>query len=122
MGIDSHFSTCVDTQSPKYLEMAQGHISLSDRSIRNTRYGASYLGEAGDERLKSFSRILPHCVEVGLHAMLLVSTGEVRCEPCAELFPGARFMSQVQAGPDKATWKYVAITVVSPPAAVMAVT
>jgi hypothetical protein len=29
MGIDSHFSTCVGTQSPKYLEMAQGHISLS---------------------------------------------------------------------------------------------
>jgi hypothetical protein len=30
-------------------------------------------------------------------------------------------MSQVRAGPDKATWKYVAITTVSPPAAVMAV-
>jgi uncharacterized beta-barrel protein YwiB (DUF1934 family) len=29
MGIDSHLSTCVDTQSPKHLEMAQGHISLS---------------------------------------------------------------------------------------------
>src|SRR5699024_411119 len=29
MGIDSHLSTCVDTQSPKYLEMAQRHISLS---------------------------------------------------------------------------------------------
>jgi hypothetical protein len=29
MGIDSHLSPCVDTQSPKYLEMAQGHISLS---------------------------------------------------------------------------------------------
>jgi hypothetical protein len=33
----------------------------------------------------------------------------------------ARFMSQVRAGPDKATWKYVAITAVSPPAAVMVV-
>jgi hypothetical protein len=32
MGIDSHLSTCVDTQSPKYLEMAQGHISLSSVS------------------------------------------------------------------------------------------
>jgi hypothetical protein len=31
-------------------------------------------------------------------------------------------MSQVRAGPDKPTWKYVAITVVSPPAAVMVVT
>jgi hypothetical protein len=29
MGMNSHLSTCVDTQSPKYLEMAQGHISLS---------------------------------------------------------------------------------------------
>jgi hypothetical protein len=29
MVIDSHLSTCVDTQSPKYLEMAQRHISLS---------------------------------------------------------------------------------------------
>jgi hypothetical protein len=30
MGIDLHLSTCVGTQSPKYLEMAQRHISLSD--------------------------------------------------------------------------------------------
>jgi hypothetical protein len=29
MSIDSHLSTCVGTQSPKYLEMAQEHISLS---------------------------------------------------------------------------------------------
>jgi hypothetical protein len=29
MSINSHLSTCVGTQSPKYLEMAQGHISLS---------------------------------------------------------------------------------------------
>jgi hypothetical protein len=29
MDINSHLSTCVGTQSPKYLEMAQGHISLS---------------------------------------------------------------------------------------------
>jgi hypothetical protein len=29
MGIDSHLNTCVGTQSPKYLEMAQRHISLS---------------------------------------------------------------------------------------------
>jgi hypothetical protein len=29
MGIDSYLSTCVGTQSPKYLEMAQRHISLS---------------------------------------------------------------------------------------------
>jgi hypothetical protein len=29
MSLNSHLSTCVGTQSPKYLEMAQGHISLS---------------------------------------------------------------------------------------------
>jgi hypothetical protein len=29
MDIDSHLNTCVGTQSPKYLEMAQRHISLS---------------------------------------------------------------------------------------------
>jgi hypothetical protein len=29
MGIESYLSTCVGTQSPKYLEMAKGHISLS---------------------------------------------------------------------------------------------
>jgi hypothetical protein len=32
--------------------------------------------------------LLSHCVEVGLHAMLLVSAGEVRYEPRVELFPG----------------------------------
>jgi hypothetical protein len=52
------------------------------------RYGASYLGEAGDERPESFPGLLPHCMEVGFHAMLLISAGEVRYEPCVELFPG----------------------------------
>jgi hypothetical protein len=33
MSIDSHLSTCVGTQSPKYLEMAQRHISLSPSSF-----------------------------------------------------------------------------------------
>jgi hypothetical protein len=36
--------------------------------------------------------------------------------------PGVRFMSQVRVGLDKATRKYVAITAVFPPAAVMAMT
>jgi hypothetical protein len=36
MSIDSRLSTCVDTQSPKYLEMAQGHISLSVRPSQNS--------------------------------------------------------------------------------------
>jgi hypothetical protein len=38
MGIDSHLSTCVDTQSPKYLEMAQGHISLSMAGSKKNKW------------------------------------------------------------------------------------
>jgi hypothetical protein len=59
-----------------------------DGSIENARYSTSHLGEAGDERPKSLPGLLPHRMEVGLHTMLLVSTGEVRNEPCAELFLG----------------------------------
>jgi hypothetical protein len=39
MGIDSHLSTCVGTQSPKYLEMAQGHISLSKYPLVHAFFG-----------------------------------------------------------------------------------
>jgi hypothetical protein len=47
MGIDSHLSTCVGTQSPKYLEMAQRHISLStarprDRTVRKDLFCAQH--------------------------------------------------------------------------------
>jgi hypothetical protein len=38
MGIDSHLSICVDTQSPKYLELAQGHISLSPTDGERPRF------------------------------------------------------------------------------------
>jgi hypothetical protein len=74
--------------------------SGDDGSIRNTRYSPSYLGEVGDESSESFPGFLPHCMEVSLHAMLLISTSKVCCEPCTELFPGVdrswvRFMSQV---------------------------
>jgi hypothetical protein len=34
----AHLSTCVDIQSPKYLEMAQGHISLSVNLLFITRH------------------------------------------------------------------------------------
>jgi hypothetical protein len=53
MGIDSHLSTCVGTQSPKYLEMAQRHISLSAPSpllIRGSKAGPS---EGFDSRPKA---------------------------------------------------------------------
>jgi hypothetical protein len=59
-----------------------------DGSIEDARYSTSHLGEAGAKRLESLPGFLPHCMEVGLHAVLLVSTGEVRYEPRAELFPG----------------------------------
>jgi hypothetical protein len=65
--------------------LAEGH---DDGSIVNTRYSTSHLGEARDERLESLPRLLPYCVEVGLHIVLLVSAGEVHNEPRAELFPG----------------------------------
>jgi hypothetical protein len=43
---------------------------------------------AGDELPESLLGLLPHHMEVGLHTVLLVSTGEIRNEPRAELFPG----------------------------------
>jgi hypothetical protein len=59
-----------------------------DGSIGNARYSTSHLGEAGDERLESLPGLLPYCVEVGLHTVLLVSASKVRNEPRAELFLG----------------------------------
>jgi hypothetical protein len=38
MYINSQLSTCVGTQSPKYIEMAQGHISLSLASLSREEY------------------------------------------------------------------------------------
>jgi hypothetical protein len=65
--------------------LAEGH---DDRSIGDARYSTSHLGEAGDKCPESFSELLPYCVQVGLHVVLLVSTSKVRNEPCAELFLG----------------------------------
>src|SRR6185437_16147188 len=62
--------------------------SSNNRCIRDTRNGTPYLGEARDEGPERFSGFLPHGVKVCLHTMLLVRTGEVRCEPRTELFPG----------------------------------
>jgi hypothetical protein len=61
--------------------------SGDDGSIGDTGYSSSYLSEAGDEGPESFPGSLPYCMEVSLHAMLLISAGEVRCEPHIELFP-----------------------------------
>jgi hypothetical protein len=62
--------------------------SRDDRSIRNMRYCTSYLGEAGDELPEGFLGLLPHCMEVGFHTVLLESIGEVRYELRTEFFPG----------------------------------
>jgi hypothetical protein len=62
--------------------------SSDDGSIRDTGDCPTYLGEAGNECPESLPGSLPHCMEVCLHTMLLVSAGEVRHEPCAELSPG----------------------------------
>jgi hypothetical protein len=62
--------------------------SSDNGGIGDARYSPPYLGEMGDESLESLSGFLPHYMEMSLHAMLLVSTGEVRYEPCTELFPG----------------------------------
>jgi hypothetical protein len=59
-----------------------------NRCIRNTWNGSTYLSEARDEGPEGFPRFLPHGVEVGLHAMLLVRAGEVRRELRAELSLG----------------------------------
>jgi hypothetical protein len=62
--------------------------SRDDRCIGDTWNGSMYLGEAGDEGPEGFPGLLPHGVEVGLHAMLLICAGEVRCELRAELSTG----------------------------------
>jgi hypothetical protein len=49
----------------------------------------TYLGEAGNERSEGLPGLLPHCMEMCLHSVPLVSTGEVCHEPRIELFPGA---------------------------------
>jgi hypothetical protein len=59
-----------------------------DGSIGNARYSTSHLSEAGDERPESLPELLPYRVEVSFHTVLLVSIGEVRNEPHAELFLG----------------------------------
>ena len=50
--------------------------------------GTPYLGEARDECPERLSGLQRQGVEVSLHTMLLVRTGEVRSEPRAELLPG----------------------------------
>jgi hypothetical protein len=84
--------------------------SYDNRCIENTWNGSTYLGEAGDEGPEGFPGLLPHSMEVGLHAMLLVCAGEVHGEqhtefPQDRMDPGVGFMSQVRVGPVKATWK-----------------
>jgi len=62
--------------------------SSDNRRVGDSGDCTSYFCEARDKGPERLSGFLPHCMEVGLHAMLLVSTGEVRRERRTELFPG----------------------------------
>jgi hypothetical protein len=58
MSIFSHLGPCVCTQSPKYLEMAQGHISLSG-AFRD-KLGVSMVPEGQSYRKPYDSRFDHH--------------------------------------------------------------
>jgi hypothetical protein len=62
--------------------------SSDNGGIGDARYSPPYLGETRDESPESFPGFLPHCTEMSLHAMLLISTGKVCCKPRTELFLG----------------------------------
>jgi hypothetical protein len=81
-------TSCVANFSSIFSSCTPLAESGDDGSIDDTGYSPSYFSVAGDESPKSFPGFLPHFMEVSLHAMLLISAGEVRCEPRAELFPG----------------------------------
>jgi hypothetical protein len=82
-----------------------------DGSIGNARYSTSHLGEAGDELPEGLPGLLPHRMEVGLHAVLLVSTGEVCHEPRVELLLGVdRPRGEVhELGPGRSRQGYMEI-------------
>jgi hypothetical protein len=81
-------TSCVANFSNIFSSRTPWRKAVMMEASRDMGYSPTYLGEAGDEGPESFPGLLPHCMEVGLHAMLLVSTGEVRCEPRTKLFPG----------------------------------
>jgi hypothetical protein len=81
-------TSCVANFPQHFLIMHSLSEGCDDGSIGNARYSTLHLGEAGDERPEGLPGLLPHRMEVGLHTVLLVSTGEVRNEPRAELFLG----------------------------------
>jgi hypothetical protein len=61
--------------------------SRDNGCIGDTGNRSSYFGEARDEGPEGFSGLLSYDVEVGLHTVLLVRTGKVCRELCAELSP-----------------------------------
>jgi hypothetical protein len=102
MGIDSHLSTCVGTQSPKYLEMAQGHISLSHarwpmaeeakppRAVRATAQRLqAFLHFRPDQRVKGRTTMQAACDRTkGAHpfdfnASSMVAQAHTSCNRCA---------------------------------------
>ena len=101
-------TSCVASFSSIFSSRTPLMESSDNRYIRDTRNGTPYLGEARDEGPERLPGFLPHSVEVNLHTMLLVRTAKFAANLAQSssqdwIVPGVRFMSQVRAGPDKAT-------------------
>jgi hypothetical protein len=81
MSINSHLSTCVGTQSPKYLEMAQGHISLSDDEPDS---GWDFSGLGNPSAMRDFMTACEYCLSNcsdSSHGL-----GDEDCGPSRECF------------------------------------
>jgi hypothetical protein len=97
--MNSHLSTCVGTQSPKYLEMAQGHISLSQphRGWRSSDIA----------RLQGFSLCSPAAISrrwtsTRMTTSLVVERSELGC---GLPLPSASRMFIIRAGEEgKPSW------------------
>jgi hypothetical protein len=75
-----HLSTCFDTKSPKYLEMAQGHISLSP-SMSVSHFPASATPSSALHR-RSTAAYSPERA-AALHRRLLRSPRAPACSACS---------------------------------------
>jgi hypothetical protein len=81
-------TSCVANFSNIFSSRTPCRKAVMMEASENTWYSTSHLGEVGDELSEGLSGLLPHRMEVGLHTVLLVSTGKVRNEPRVELLPG----------------------------------
>jgi hypothetical protein len=91
MGIDSHLSTCVGTQSPKYLEMAQGHISLSHQKCPVSQQSNDYMAPTVNYKSEQLWTVCGRSQSV-----------EVRMAPYC---PVHRFQRSNRSKPQRACWR-----------------